>query len=549
MAPEHTHLDLFSKFAFHGASSRGQVSTAIEHSSSAPVCEVAAAAHSDSATPAPESALEDAVLQKDVVIPPEAPPGESGVGVVEAGLEVTHGLGSAAAMHIFERCAYSGYRPEDLEMPQDGQVSTVAAHSDSASPAPGSAHEDAVLQRDVVIAPEAPSRESRVGVVEAGLEVSHRLGSAAAMDIFASCAYSGCRPEDLEVPKDDTPAKVPRRKRQPSSSADKMPHKASLDHSKEPEMTPPKLLEPQPGLDLHALGQFAFCDGAVKEPAKNLSTGEVDKVFMPEAEGVGRNSLEVPMKRFDEGESGETAEPHSGQSLPAVLLATPCIGATPLEEFAFGSTGLRGPTAESPSQHDAGETITTEQDATPAAVKRRRVWIPGLKKADFTRELLTSKLLEPNHAAFEEADALGLGGALRNLAARDEILNRGVPMETLLEALQGADGLVNKALQQIIQHDGSEGVAVNWQLFTGKENKPAAVKHRRVACKRVPSKLMEPEHPTFQEADELGLGGAFRNLAGREEIVNSGLPMEKLLEALVGAGGLVNKAQSVLLGI
>jgi len=313
-------------------------------------------------------------------------------------------------------------------------------------------------------------------------------------------------------------------------------------------MTPHELLEPQPCLDLNALGQFAFCDGGVRGPAKNLNVGEAGEAVMPDSEGICSGGLGGPAKIFSEGEADETDKPDSEEALPVVLQPTPCLGSTPLEEFAFGSAGLGGPSAESPSQGDAGEKVDVGQDAKSAAVKRRRVWIPGLKKADNTRESVTSKLLEPNHPAFEEADALGLGGALRNLAARDEIMNRGIPMEALFEVLQAADGLVNKALQQVIQRDEVDGAAVNWQLFTGKGTKPAAVKHRRAASKQVPPKLMEPDHPTFKEADELGLGGAFRNLAGRDAIVDSGLPMDKLLEALVGAGGLVNKAQMALLG-
>lgn len=79
--------------------------------------------------------------------------------------------------------------------------------------------------------------------------------------------------------------------------------------------------------------------------------------------------------------------------------------------------------------------------------------------------------------------------------------------------------------------------------------KPATVKRRRVFAKRVPARLMEPDHPAFNDAIEMGLGTAFRNLASREEIVNSGLPMDTLLEALRDAGGLVNKAKMALLGM
>merc|ERR1712187_343250 len=49
------------------------------------------------------------------------------------------------------------------------------------------------------------------------------------------------------------------------------------------------------------------------------------------------------------------------------------------------------------------------------------------------------------HAAFKEAEEHGLAGALKNLAARPEILKMELPAGKLLSALRENDGLVNKA--------------------------------------------------------------------------------------------------------
>lgn len=70
-------------------------------------------------------------------------------------------------------------------------------------------------------------------------------------------------------------------------------------------------------------------------------------------------------------------------------------------------------------------------------------------------------------------------------------------------------------------------------------------KRKRAAAK--PASGLLVEHACVAEAETLGLGSALRNLASRDEIIKSGIPMEELLSALRQAGGLVNKAKAALL--
>jgi len=51
----------------------------------------------------------------------------------------------------------------------------------------------------------------------------------------------------------------------------------------------------------------------------------------------------------------------------------------------------------------------------------------------------------------------------------------------------------------------------------------------------------------LKRAEELGMIGSLQNLACRREIIGMGLASEKILDALVDAEGLVNKAKNALL--
>jgi hypothetical protein len=78
-------------------------------------------------------------------------------------------------------------------------------------------------------------------------------------------------------------------------------------------------------------------------------------------------------------------------------------------------------------------------------------------------------------------------------------------------------------------------------------DKPKKAKGRGRGSKtEEPGVSFDPE--TLAEAQKCGLESAFKNLAGRKEMISSGKTGSEMLEALKGHGGLVNPAKNALLG-
>jgi len=90
------------------------------------------------------------------------------------------------------------------------------------------------------------------------------------------------------------------------------------------------------------------------------------------------------------------------------------------------------------SQDAAQPAKIDEKENPSAAALQRRGRAGKAKMAAATAPRLDEKVLA-------EAEALGMSGALRNLASRDVIIEQGLSAAALLRALQQADGLVNKA--------------------------------------------------------------------------------------------------------
>jgi hypothetical protein len=96
---------------------------------------------------------------------------------------------------------------------------------------------------------------------------------------------------------------------------------------------------------------------------------------------------------------------------------------------------------------------------------------------------------------------------------------------------------------------GSEQCDPVAPVDAGMTSKSSTSKRRRVNSKPAPATKLftNGEKALLEEADAMGLGSALRNLAGREDIIKRGFPLERLFDVLRENDGLVNKAKSALL--
>lgn len=212
------------------------------------------------------------------------------------------------------------------------------------------------------------------------------------------------------------------------------PHKdANVPLLPEHEMqgSPPKVLA-----ESDLFGKFAFAGHRAKgrkDDQRLLDTYQHD----PTRESTEAQLTSAEAAQFTE--AGESSSKHESiaKALPEATLetATPTC-TTSLDEFAFHRRKSSGVPRSELTNGESNELARQVLRSTLAPVKRRRV----CAKVGSARRLWFE-----SDPAFTEADALGLGAALRNLASRDEIMRRGIPIPTLLAALTEADGLVNKA--------------------------------------------------------------------------------------------------------
>lgn len=154
----------------------------------------------------------------------------------------------------------------------------------------------------------------------------------------------------------------------------------------------------------------------------------------PDAEPAANASQDT----LEERGTAETASKHG------VETQSPLEAVKSLDEFSF-----RAATASEQSElvlkSDICNRPTPEKTSSSVAPKRRRV---APKKSAAIPERIFYSAEE--HAVLAKAELLGLGSALRNLAAREGIAGSDISMERLLSALQDCDGLVNKAKNSLL---------------------------------------------------------------------------------------------------
>jgi len=150
----------------------------------------------------------------------------------------------------------------------------------------------------------------------------------------------------------------------------------------------------------------------------------------------------------------ETGEPKEASPKKVKAKAKPKAGAM-LKAKAKAKAKAKGKAkakAKAAAKAEAKSTKAEAKTAAKKAEKKIEENAKGAKKAAMVKSL--EPKAELSEAVLAEAETFGLATALRNLAARPEVISLKLPSETLLATLRASDGLVNKAKSMLLDGPG-----------------------------------------------------------------------------------------------